>query len=105
MRWSPLAIARWSSSAESADRMASATLVPTPCTERSSRNQSLSSPLANDDLVADRAERGQRPGRGEDEIADAVDVDHRMIGGEAVEQAAQLGDHAAWLPSARRLAR
>ena len=46
-------------------------------------------------LAADRAERGQRPGRGEDQIADALHVDHGMVGAEAVEQAAQLRDHAA----------
>ena len=43
--------------------------------------------------LADRAERGEGAGRGGDEIADAADVDHGMIGGEAVEQAAELGDH------------
>ncbi len=46
-----------------------------------------------DDLAADRAERGKGPGRGEDEVADSVHVDHRMVGGEAVEEAAELGDH------------
>jgi hypothetical protein len=46
-----------------------------------------------DDLAAGRAERGERPRRGEDEIAHAVDVDDRMVGGEAVEEASKLGDH------------
>ena len=46
------------------------------------------------DLAADRPERGEGAGRGEDQIADAVHVDDGMVGGEAVEQAAELGDHA-----------
>ena len=43
---SPLATARWTSSTESAERMASATRAPTPWTEVSSRNQSRSAAVA-----------------------------------------------------------
>ncbi len=49
------------------------------------------------DLAADRPERRERPGRGEDEVADSAHVDHGVIGGEAVEQAAEPGDHGAGL--------
>jgi hypothetical protein len=45
------------------------------------------------DFPADRAERGERPGRGEDEITYSADVDHGMVGREGVEKAAELGDH------------
>ena len=88
--------------------MASATRAPTPWTEISRRNQSRSAAVVKPtsrieilgdqhfgvehDLLADRAQRRQRAARGGDEIADAVDVDHREIGAEAV-QAAQPGDH------------
>jgi hypothetical protein len=41
--WSPDATARWSSSTDSAEKIASATREPTPCTEVSKRNQSRSS--------------------------------------------------------------
>ena len=94
------------------------TRAPTPCTPISSRNQSRSAAVEKPtrriaswltsisvhDLVADRAELGQGAGRGRDEIADTGDVDDREIGAEAVEQAPQFGDHAAF-PTARRLAR
>ena len=91
--------------------MASATRAPTPWTEVSRRNQSRSAAVAKptsriessatsisvwsttSSPIAPSAE-SVRDGGG-DEIADAVDVDHRVIGAEAVEQPPQLCDHAA----------
>src|SRR3546814_9814429 len=44
-------------------------------------------------LAARLAERGQRPGGREHQVADAADVDHRRPVGQRVEQALELGDH------------
>ena len=108
---SPLATARWSSSMVSAERMASATRAPTPWTEVSSRNQSRSAAVAKPTSRIESSATsisvwsttsspiapsdGEGAGRGGDQIADAVHVDHGVVGAEAVEQPAQLRDHAA----------
>src|SRR5690606_17960311 len=51
------------------------------------------------DLVAGEAERGQSLARAVDEIADALDVDHRPVRPRLVEPPGQLGNHDAVLPS------
>ena len=45
------------------------------------------------DLAADGAERVERAAAGQDEIADAGDVDHRMVGGGFGEGSGEAGDH------------
>ena len=101
--------ARARSAGSSADRIASATRAPTPCTPVSSRNQSRSAARAKPTRrmkssadqhfgvehrrLADRAERGQRAAGGADEIADAADVDHRMVDAGRFEPALQVRDH------------
>ena len=59
----------------------------------------------NEDFIADRTQLRERPGGREDQVADPLHIDNRMVGAEAVQQSPQLGNHAAWPRKRRALAR
>ena len=106
---SPWLTARASSSGESADRIASASLPPTPWTEVSARKESRSTARAEAEqgpgvlaylklgedqhLAAHRSERVERACADVDQISDARDVDDRRVGANFCEGSCQAGDH------------
>ena len=93
----------------STDRIASATRPPTPwtlvsCAEGlalAGRAEAEQGPAVlahlqfgqDHDIAADRAERIQRPAARLHLIADALDIDHRVVGGGFGEHSGQAGDH------------